>query len=292
MVRCDLSTVAEVVAQHDIQPPTLFVVGKVTDRAPDVSWFAARPLLGKRILVTGSPSTSVKLRDQFTALGAAVVRQPAIKITEPADWSAVDASLDKLGSYDWLVFSSGNGIDYFFRRLLQRGGDCRLLGGVKLAVIGSETAAKLAEYHLQADLVPERFNAESLAEALSTDAHGKRFLLAMADRGRPVLEDALREAGGLVERIAVYSSQDVDTADAEVAAALSADQIDWITVTSSATARSLVRQYGDDLHRARLASISPLTSAALRDLGHEPSAEASAHTIPGVVAAVVATLLR
>ena len=288
-IRCALSAVVQVVAQRSIRPPALFVVGKAMDRAPLLCWFSSRPLFGKRVLVTGSPATSKKLRERLNALGARVIRQPAIEITDPADWAPVDAALDDLDRYDWLVFSSSNGIDYFFHRLLERGGDIRRLSGVKLAVIGSETAARLAAYHLQADLVPEQFNAEALAEALAGDAKGKRFLLATAGRGRQVLADELRKAGAqLVDRIAVYDSVDVEAPDADVVAALSAGDVDWVTVSSSATARSLVRLYGDSLRQARLASISPLTSTVLRDLGHEPAAEASPSTMAGVVEAIVA----
>jgi len=286
-VRCTLGTVAQVVDKQEIRPPSVFVVGKVVDRAPELSWFAARPLFGTRVLAAGSPGTSGKLRDQLTALGAEVIEQPAIRISDPPDWAPVDAALDRLDQYDWLVFSSGNGVGYFFRRLFDRGGDTRRLGSVKLAVVGSSTAEQLTRYHVHADLVPERFCAESLAEALVGEAEGKRFLLARAGRGRQVLADALEQAGGHVDQIVVYDSTDVEQPNPDVADALSAGKRYWIAVTSPATARSVVRLYGDALQHARFASISPLTSAALRDLGYEPAAEASPHTAAGLVDAIV-----
>ena len=287
MIRCTLETVAEVVDRQGLRPPSLFVVGKVVDRAPQLSWFAARPLLGTRVLAAGSPGTSEKLRDRLGRLGADVSIQPAIRITDPPDWAPVDAALDGLDRYDWLVFSSATGVDYLFRRLFDRGGDLRRLGGVKLAAVGSATAERLTRYHLQADLVPEQFHAESLAGALADEAEGRRFLLARASRGRQVLGDELQRAGARVDQIVVYGNVDVEVPDPDVATALASDQVDWITVTSSATARSLVRLYGDQLRHARLASISPLTSAALRDLGCEPAAEASPHTTAGLVDAIL-----
>jgi uroporphyrinogen III methyltransferase/synthase len=144
----------------------------------------------------------------------------------------------------------------------------------------------LARYHLKADAQPEQYRAESLAAMLKSDARGRRFLLARASRGREVLPEALIAAGAIVEQIVVYKSDDVTQPDSEIAAALSAGRIDWITVTSSAIARSLVRMFGEELRKSRLASISPITSATLRDLGHEPSAEATEYTMPGVVRAI------
>jgi uroporphyrinogen III methyltransferase/synthase len=287
MVRSTLATVAEVVAREEIRPPAVFVVGKVVDRTPDLSWFTSRPLFGSRVLIAGSASTSDKLRDRLTELGADAITQPAIRITDPEDWAPVDAALDGLDRYDWLVFSSGNGVDYLMRRLFDRGGDVRRLGGARLAVVGSGTAEHLRRYHLEADLVPETFNAEALARALAGEAAGRRFLLARASRGREVLADALRAAGGEVDEVVVYGSQDVEEANLEVARGLASAEIDWVVATSPATARSLDRLYGDRLSRARLASISPLTSAALRELGYEPAVEAREHTVDGLVAAIV-----
>ncbi|MBN1588391.1 MAG: uroporphyrinogen-III C-methyltransferase [Pirellulales bacterium] len=287
MVRCSLATVGEVVERQGLRPPAVFVVGKVVDRAPQLSWFADRPLYATRVLVAGSPGTSEKLRDRLAALGAEVVAQAAIRIADPPDWGPVDAALDRLDQYDWLVFSSANGVDYFFQRLFDRGGDARRLERAKLAVVGSSTAERLAQYHLHADVVPERFNAESLAESLASEAAGKRFLLARASRGRQVLADALGRAGAEVDQIVVYKSEDVEDADPDVSAALSSGEIHWITVTSPAVARSLVRLHGDALRRARFASISPLTTAALAELGFAAAAEASEYTVDGLVDAML-----
>jgi uroporphyrinogen III methyltransferase/synthase len=282
-LRCTLATVAEMVRQREIRPPALFIVGKVVARAPELSWFAARPLSGVRVLVTGSPETSQKLRQQLSPLGADVIVQPAIRIADPLDWAPVDAALERLDQYDWLVFSSQNGVDYFIQRLLSRGRDLRDLGPVRLATIGSGTAGRLSRYHLQADLLPEYFRAESLADALADEASGRRFLLIRASRGRELLADRLRRAGAQVDQVVAYRSIDVEQPDPEVAEALSSGQIDWVTVASSAAARSLSRLYGDALRQARLASISPVTSEGLRQLGYEPAAEASPHTMSGLV---------
>jgi uroporphyrinogen III methyltransferase/synthase len=140
---------------------------------------------------------------------------------------------------------------------------------------------------LHADLQPESFRAESLAAALAADAQGKRFLLARASRGREVLAEELRRAGGLVEQVVVYNSTDCRTPDPDVEASLSEGRIDYITVTSSAIAKSLVRLFGDRLQHAALASLSPVTSATLVDQGWPPTVEAVTYTMVGLVDAIV-----
>lgn len=286
-VTCTLGTVSETVKEHGVRPPALFVVGSVVDRAPSVSWFETRPLFGSTVLVPGSHHTSAKLRGLLSSHGANVLQAPAIQIADPEDWAPVDAALDRLGEFDWLVFSSANGVDFLMRRLLARGGDARNLSNIKLGAIGSGTSERLAGYHLLADLVPDTHTAEALAEALSARAAGRRFLLAKAGRGRSVLADRLRAEEAEVTEIVVYCSVDVEKPDPDVSEALSTGDIDWITVASSATAKSLDRLYGRSLGSARLASISPLTSAALRTLGYEPAVEASVHTMQGIADAMV-----
>jgi uroporphyrinogen III methyltransferase/synthase len=287
-VRCTLGTVGQVVAERGLRPPAVIVVGDVVSCAPEVSWFAARSLYGARVLVTRPRDQAAALRDRLVELGAEVYEQPAIEISEPADWEPVDEALARLGQYDWLVFSSANGVGYFLGRLFQNHGDLRRLGGVRLAAIGPATAEELARYRLRADLVPDQYRAESLAAALASQASGRRFLLARASRGRELLAEEIRAAGGDVDQVVVYSSTDVPEPSAEVAAALSAGQIDWITVTSSAIAKSLGRLFGSDLRRAKLASISPVTSEVLRRLGCEPAVEATHYTMAGLVEAMVA----
>jgi len=257
------------------------------ERAPDVSWFAARPLFGTRVLVPGSPVPSEKLRARLSALGAEVILSPAIRIADPPDWTPVDTALDSLATRDWLVFSSPNGVDRFLGRLFERGGDARRLGAAKIAAIGSETAERLGRFALRADLVPEEFVAESLARALVADARAKRFLVVRGSRGRNVLADALVEAGAIVDPVVAYTSGDVEEADPDIAAALESGRIDWVTITSGGTARSLVRLYGDALKETRFASIGPIASGALRELGHEPAVEAAPHTTAALVEAML-----
>ncbi len=278
----------------------------------NVSRLTEQPLAGVRVMVTrparrkgtgpicrnGPKGAAHKLdlspfpadlAGQLRQLGAEVVTQPAIRIGPPADWRPVDAALARLGEFDWLVFSSANGVRYLFDRLREKE-----IGpiSIKLAAIGPGTADEFARYGLRADLVPEQFRAEALADALLGVAPGRRFLLSRASRGREVLAEQLRAAGAAVEQIVVYTSTDVECPDPTVAALLRAGRIDWITVTSSAIARSLAGLFGEDLRRAKLASISPITSGTLCELGHPPAVEAAQYTMAGLAAAIAASSTR
>ncbi|HEV3342008.1 MAG TPA: uroporphyrinogen-III synthase, partial [Pirellulales bacterium] len=286
-IRCTLGTVADEVAAQRVRPPAMVVVGEAAGAEPTVSWFAKRPLFGTTVVVTRPTGQSEPLRSQLCELGAEVLLQPAIEIGPPTSWDAVDAALKRLDQFDWLVFSSANGVDHLLGRLLAAHGDLRKLAGIRLAAIGPGTAEQLAAYHLRADLVPLEYRAEALAEALATAAAGQQVLLARASRGREALAERLQAAGVRVEQVVVYQSRDVTEPDSAIAERLRNRQIDWVTVTSSAIARSLAALFGADLGCTKLASISPVTSAKLRELGFEPAAEASEYTMEGLVGAIL-----
>ncbi len=285
-IPCTLGTLCEAIDSRRLRPPALVVVGEVAALAPEHGWFIDRPLFGKRVLVTRAEHQGPVLISLLGELGAQVLVQPAIEIAAPEDWCPVDQSLARLDEFDWLVFSSANGVRALLDRLLETR-DLRALGGLRLAAIGPGSAAELARYHLRADLMPEQYQAEALAAALREEAQlGKRFLLARASRGREVLADELTAAGGSVKQVVVYTSRDVARANLEIVAQLAAGEIDWITVTSSAIARSLAGLFGADLHKARLAAISPLTAGVLNELGYQAAAEARQYTMSGLVEAI------
>jgi uroporphyrinogen III methyltransferase/synthase len=287
-LRCTLGTVAAEIERRKLRPPALIVVGDVARSATLHDWFSARPLFGKRVLVTRAAHQAPELVTSLSSLGADVLVQPAIEIGPPDDWSQVDLAIKHLPSIDWLVFSSSNGVRSFLERLL-RSRDLRALAGIRIAAIGPGSADELARYHLKADVVPEEYRAEALAESLASEAkRGARFLLVRASRGREVLAEQLSQSGGQVEQVVVYTSRDVAAAEPEVLSQLADGKIDWVTVTSSAIARSVVRLLGEGLRRTRLVSISPITSATLAELGQEVSAEANPYTMSGIVAAVLA----
>ncbi|MCI0332655.1 MAG: uroporphyrinogen-III C-methyltransferase [Planctomycetes bacterium] len=282
-----LADVGDVVRRTKLRPPAVIIVGDVARQRDLENWFATRPLFGRTVLVTRPEHQSQDLSNQLRRLGANVLSQPAIEISEPHDWSAVDDVIARLHEFDWIVFSSANGVQHFFNRLFALGHDVRRLGNAKLAAIGPATVAALAEYQLRADVQPDTYRAEALAEALAPKARGRRFFLARASRGREVLAEMLTNSGAIVEQALVYESRDVTAANEDIATTLAAGKIDWTTVTSSAIARSLVGLFGDALHETRLAAISPLTADVLTELGHPPAAIAEVYTAGGLIDAIL-----
>lgn len=288
-----LGELAEVIRAHNLRPPAIIVVGEVVHFATPEPWFgsdqqlAQKPLLGQTVLVTRPQHQSRDMLRDLHMLGASTLSQPAISISPPANWEPVDAAIAELGSYDWLVFSSANGVQYFFDRVLALGRDLRSIGHCQLATIGPATSTMLARFHLRADLQPDEYRAEALATQLATRASGKRVLLVRASRGRDTLAEMLGAQGVEVSQVVVYESRDVEQPGERVLKLLQAGKIDWITVTSSAIARSLVRLFGDDLRKSKLAAISPLTAGVLAEAGHTASAVATQYTTPGLIAAIV-----
>lgn len=287
VIRTTLGQTAEALTPASkLRPPVMVLVGETCGAAPLDLWFEQRPLCGQRIAVTRAAEQNAELRLRLEALGAEVLEQPAIVIRAPRDMQATDQAIARLGEFDWLVFSSTNGVQHFFERLFHQGRDVRALGQARIAAIGPGTAAKLWEYRVRADLVPEDFRAESLAAALASTARGRRFLLLRASRGREVLSEMLQSAGASVEQVVVYESIDVTEPSPRVVEHLREGKLDWMTVTSSAIARSLVNLLGKELQKTKLVSISPITSATLRELGYEPAVEAREYTMQGVVDAL------
>ncbi len=291
-VEAPLADLAAAVQRAGVTAPALIVVGTVVSLRPRLAWFERRPLFGKRVLVTRPRRQSADLVRRLELLGAVPFVLPAVDVGPPADWGPVDRALDGLSAFQWLVFTSSNGVHAFLGRLRATGRDLRALGGVRLAAIGPGTADALRGYHLEPDVVPAEYRSEALAAALRERVAGQAVLLARADRGREVLREELARVAR-VEQVAVYSQVDAVDARSPVVDCLRRGEIDYVTLTSSNIARALVRAL-DDVCRRRLASgevqlvsISPVTSAAVRELGLPVAAEATEYTVPGLVDALV-----
>jgi uroporphyrinogen III methyltransferase/synthase len=296
-VEAPLSDLAAAVQAAHITAPALVVVGPVAALRPSLAWAEQRPLFGKRVLVTRPRQQAGDMVRRLELLGAVPHVLPTVEIREPADWAPVDRALAELSSYQWLVFTSVNGVHALLRRLRQTGRDLRALGCIRLAAIGSSTAEALRSYHLEPDLVPEEFRSESLAAALKEQARGQRVLLARADRGRELLREELA-AVATVDQVAVYSQIDSLEAPPDILEQLRAGEMDYVTVTSSNIARALVGLLDPATRRqleegaVKLVSISPVTSGTLRELGMPVAAEAQEHTTAGVLEALVALARR
>ena len=247
------------------------------------------------VLLTRAEHQVEPIKTQLETLGFRVLLQPVIDMLPPESWQETDDAIEKFwrDEFDWLIFSSSNGVQTFFDRINKNQSDTRrsddLLVKCNIAVVGTGTDTALYQrIGRHADVVPEIFTAQHIAEALSAEAQqGKRFLHLRASRGRDVLKKMLTELGGIVTEIAVYQSVDRTDADPNIAKLLRQGSIDFTTVTSSAIAVSLVNMFGELLRHTSLVSISPITSQTLRDLGFPPKYEAKEASLAGIVDACI-----
>jgi uroporphyrinogen III methyltransferase/synthase len=278
-VRGTLATIADL----GVEAPSAIVVGAVA--ALDLGWFEQRPLFGRRIVVTRAREQASTLRTRLEELGAEVIELPSIAI-EP-----VDFEVPPLDQYAWLVFTSANGVDAFFDRGLARAGlDARALGGVRVAAIGPGTSDALARRGILADLVPERFVAESLLAAFpGPEQEGGQVLIARAESARDVLPQGLTERGYSVAVLGVYRTVPVEP-DPDDLARVRAGEVDAVTFTSSSTVTNFCDAVGPDAVPVRVVSIGPVTSDTARERGLTVHSEADPHTIDGLVDAVCAVL--
>ncbi len=279
-VSATLQTIAERAAAAELRPPSVTVVGRVAQLADELQWLAPGPLAGLTVAVTRARAQASSLSARLRELGAEVVETPAIRIAPLA------AQIPDPAGFDLLCLTSPNAVPLLFEALADGGRDARALAGVRVAAIGPGTAAALREHGVVADVVPERFVAEGLVEALA-DLPVRRALIARAAEARDVLPDALRRRGADVEVVALYETIAEDLDEPTLAAARGAD---YVTFTSSSTVRFLAQAAGGQLPlspSARVVSIGPVTSEALREQGITPDVEAERHDIDGLVAALV-----
>ncbi len=278
-VLATLETIAAEAAGAQIRAPAIAVFGEVAALHERLRWLEARQLAGVTVAVTRARSQSSGLASRLRALGAAVVEAPAIRI------APLEVRLGDLRSYDLVCLTSPNGVRLLFERMAASGLDARALSGARIAAIGPGTAAALREHGVIADVVPERFVAEGLVEALA-EVPVTRVLVARAAEARDVLPDALRARGAQVDVVALYETVAERLTEPQLAALADAD---YVTFTSSSTVRFLFEAIADGAQpRGRLLSIGPVTSEALRERGLEPDLEAVRHDIDGVVDALVA----
>jgi uroporphyrinogen III methyltransferase / synthase len=279
-----VATIASAAGESGIRAPALVVVGQVAALRERLAWFegalASRPLAGATVAVTRARAQASALADRLRALGASVVESPAIRIV-PLDGPAPD-----LRRYDLVCLTSPNGVQLLFSLLSAAGADARALAGARVAAIGPGTAAELRSHGVIADVVPDRFIAEGLVDALAL-IPVRRALVARAAEARDVLVDALRARGAEVDVLALYETVAEPLSEAKLAAVAAAD---YVTFTSSSTVRFFMQSAGalGSRPRARLVSIGPVTSATLREHGLEPDVEATRHDIDGLVDALVA----
>ncbi|HEU5183815.1 MAG TPA: uroporphyrinogen-III C-methyltransferase [Gemmatimonadaceae bacterium] len=284
-----LSTIVDRAREANVTAPAITIVGDVVRLREQIAWFERRPLAGKRIVVTRARAQASALSVRLRELGADVTEMPAIRI-EALDPAPLYRALDAIDRYAWLMLTSQNAVELVWRVMRERGLDARSLAHARVAVIGRATADALLAHGIAADVVPERFVAESLVEALRSreDIRGTRVLLPRAADARDVLPGSLRGMGAEVDEIPIYRTV-LDGRGAEtIASRLREGAIDVVTLTSSSTARFFVDAVGREAAQmAPVASIGPVTSATAKTLGLRVAVEAEESTIAGLVDAVV-----
>jgi uroporphyrinogen III methyltransferase/synthase len=282
-----LGTLAEAVAEQRLEAPSILVFGAVAGRREDLAWLERRPLYGKRVVVTRARAQVSRLAGTLRSLGAEVIELPAIRIEPRLDTAEVRDAVAAIGTYALVCLTSPNGVRLLFEALADHGLDARALANATVAAIGPGTAAALAERGVMADIVPERYVAESLAEALEkVDVSSRPVLIARASEARELLPRALADRGANVDVVALYETVREDPDPEAIEAAQSAD---YVTFTSSSTVRNLLAAVGDRFPRdARVVSIGPVTSEAAREAGLVVHVEADRHDPAGLVEALVA----
>jgi uroporphyrinogen III methyltransferase/synthase len=284
-----------VAARTKIAPPTVAVIGDVVKLRGKLNWFERRPLFGQRIVVTRSREQAAQLSAPLQELGAEVLEIPTIKMEAPSDRRALVDALLELNSYDWLIFTSPNGVTAFFEYFFRQFHDLRDIGGVHIAAVGPATAKKLKELHLQVDLMPDEAVATSIAEAFAEfeSIENLKLCLVRAEVANPELPKALEAMGAIVDDIAVYKTV-AETNDAGgPGMKLLESGADWLTFTSGSTvqhfhSRFPLPQLLQRFAEMRVASIGPETSKVLDEIGVKPHVEAKLHTVEGLVQALLA----
>ncbi|MBX3448360.1 MAG: uroporphyrinogen-III C-methyltransferase [Planctomycetaceae bacterium] len=291
VVTAKLEELPNAVSRARLPAPSLVVIGECVTVREAINWFEQLPLFGKRIGVTRPSHQFLPIAEQIVRLGGEAIPMPMIEIGPPDDWEPVDSAIDRLTDYDWVIFTSQNGVEGFLGRVWEQGRDARCFGGMRLAAIGEQTARSLERFGLKADLIPADANGEALAAAISLFVEGKRVVWPKANRGRDVLPKILAERGATVDEVVVYRNQDLASLPSQTQQRLVEGNIDWIAMSSPSIARNLTRLLPrESLEKIgttiRLAAISPLTAEAAQEVGLPVAATASESTWDAMLAAI------
>jgi uroporphyrinogen III methyltransferase / synthase len=288
-----LQDIPDEAKRRKMKAPAVLVVGSVVSLAPTLGWFERKPLFGKRIIITRSREQSRKMAHCISELGGEAILFPTIQLSAPKDTTALDDAIRRVGEFDWVVFTSVNGVERFFRRFFEIRQDIRDMAGPRMGAIGPVTAGEIRKHGLKVDLLAKEFVAEGVLEMLSdADVRGKRFLIPRAEKAREILPETLVQRGGEVEVVSVYRTVLPDSSDIDAARELlERKAVHAITFTSSSTVTHFIQMIGAGdvaalLEGVVVASIGPVTSATLKENGLPIHVEASEYTIDGLVSAL------
>jgi len=292
-----LATITEVVTKNGIKPPALVIVGDVVKLRNKIDWFEHRPLFGRKMVVTRTREQASELVAKLEENGADCLEFPTLHMEPAADYIILDQALEEINRYQWLLFTSLNAITWFFKHLWEKGMDARNLGGPKIGVVGTATAKKLLKYGLRADLIPEVFTGEGLAEALiKTGVEQGKILIPRALKAREILPEMLNKAGAEVTVAPVYQNVPPQGRKDELRDRLEEGSIDLVTFTSSSTVDNFLTMVDadsdDELHRlldpVTIAVIGPITADTVKKHGLKVDIQPEQYTIADMVHSIVA----
>ncbi len=289
-----LETITDQVKQAKLKSPAIIVIGHVVSLRDELSWFDKKPLFGKRIVITRARAQASGLVSTLSKLGAHCIEIPTIQIAEPENTQPLKESIENIKDYDWLVFTSVNGVKFFFNTLFEMGYDVRVLGHLKFACIGPVTKERLKDYGIISDILPETYRAESVIDAFSAfEIKHKKILLPRAKQARTILPEELTRMGAQVDDITAYETLLNTDGKNDLISFLENQKIDAITFTSSSTVSNFISQLESKdtrklLKNVAIASIGPITSDTARSYGIEPEIEAKEFTIQGLVNSLLA----
>ena len=288
-----LDNIAERAKKANLKPPAIIVVGQVVQLRNTLKWFENRPLLGKRIVVTRARQQASDLVRRLADLGAECLEFPTIKVVPAEDTGPLEDAIQHLASYDWIVFTSVNGVKFFFDHLYGKDKDVRALNHLHTAAIGPATAEKLFEYGLRSDIIPQNYRAEAVVDAFrKIPLNGKKILLPRAKEARPVLPLELRKMGAEVNEVTAYLTEKVRENSEQLLKRLKDKTIDLITFTSSSTVQNFKDLIPPDnfaqlTNGITIASIGPITTETAIKSGFEVPITAQSYTIPGLCEAIL-----
>ena len=290
-----LQNIARLSRENNVRPPAVIVVGDVVALREDLKWFEKRPLFGKKIVITRPKEQAKGFVKALSLLGAECIEFPTIELAPPESWDALDHAIESITGYQWLVFTSVNGVKYFLRRLELSGRDVRYLKGLKIAAIGPKTAGIWYDMGIRPDLMPAEYRAEAVAVCFKKHGiKGEKILIPRAARAREILPDELRNMGAEVDVVPVYRTMKPDSDTSRVRDLLIKKAIDMVTFTSSSTVENFADMFekdGRDLQEwmtgVAVACIGPVTAGTARQNGFSVSLVAAEYTTEGLIDSIV-----
>jgi uroporphyrinogen III methyltransferase/synthase len=284
-----LATIADQIEQADLKPPATVIIGEVVGLHEKLGWFEKLPLFGRKIVITRAADQAGEFSERLRALGADAIELPVIALVPPSDPAPLDQAIANLAGYDWLIFTSVNGVRFFLDRLDQSAHDLRSLKA-RICAIGPATRRAVETLHLKVDLMPEEYVAESLVKTFTAEnVSGKKILIPRAAVARDVIPNELEKLGAKVDVVEAYRNIVPEDAPGRASRIFSGDQKpDWVTFTSSSTVKNLLAITGrEPLEGVHIASIGPVTSATLCAHGLTVHAEAKQFTLDGLIEAIL-----